>query len=229
MQWDESSAPSTIFWREVTRLASAVRIASITLAAAVLAGCIALLSLEHGVQRWSIGTAYAAVFLIAYALVLGPVNVIKARPNPVHSALRRDIGISAGLMSIAHTVLGLQVHMGGDLTRYFFRGSAPASATGNLFLGANWLGLLSAIVLVCVTVISNDPSLRSLGLKTWKKVQRFVYPAGALAVLHGFAYQALEKRSTGAILLIAILTIAVIGLQLAGMRAKRRNAALRSS
>lgn len=213
----------------VTRLASAARIAGITLLATALAGCIALLSSRHGVQSWSIGTAYPAFFLVACALVLGPINVIQGRPNPVHSALRRDIGISAGLMAILHTVLGLQVHMGGDLSRYFFRGSAPASRSGNLFLGANWTGLLSAVVFACITVVSNDPSLRSLGLKTWKSVQRFVYPAAALAVLHGFAYQALEKRSPGAIALIAILTVTVLGLQLAGLKAKRRNAALRSS
>jgi hypothetical protein len=56
-----------------------------------------------------------------------------------------------------------------------------------------------------------------------------VYPAAALAVFHGFAYQALEKRSFGAVALIAGLTALVAGLQLAGIAVKRRNASLRAS
>jgi sulfoxide reductase heme-binding subunit YedZ len=212
----------------VSRLRSAVRIAGITLVATAVGGSIGILDGRRGVSAWSLGTAYSAFFLIACALILGPLNIIWQRPNPVHSALRRDIGISAGLMAIAHTVLGLQVHMGGDLSRYFFRGSAHPSAAGDLFVAANWMGLISAVVLACVTIISTHPSLRSLGLKMWKNVQRLVYAAAPLAILHGFAYQALEKRSSAAIALVAILTMLVLGLQLAGVRAKRRNAALRS-
>ncbi len=213
----------------MTRLASAARIAWITFLAALVASAIAVAGSPHGVHSWSLGTAYSAIFLVAYALALGPLNVIRGKPNPVHSALRRDIGISAGLMSIAHTILGLQVHMGGDLRRYFLRGNAPQSAASNLFLGANWTGLLSVIVLAVVTIISNDPSLRSLGLKTWKRLQRFVYPAAAFAALHGFAYQAVEKRSPAPIVLIGLLTIAILALQLAGRKVKRRAASLRSS
>jgi sulfoxide reductase heme-binding subunit YedZ len=212
----------------VSRLQSVVRIAGITLLSIILAAGIARLSSKGGVQSWSLGTAYSAVFLLAGALVLGPINVIRARPNPVHSALRRDIGISAGFMAMLHTVLGLQVHMGGDIARYFLRGDAAPSATGNLFLGANWMGLASALAFAFVTAISNDPSLRSFGLKTWKNAQRLVYPAALLAVLHGFAYQALEKRLVPAIALIALLTLIVLALQLAGARRRRRNDELRA-
>jgi methionine sulfoxide reductase heme-binding subunit len=212
----------------VTRLQSAARIATITVIAAVASGLIGLTSNRHGIPAWSIGTAYSAFFLVAYALVLGPINVIRGNPNPVHSALRRDVGISAGLMSIAHTVIGLQVHMGGDLSRYFFRQGGPPRLDGSVFLAANWMGLLSAVIFGCVTVVSNDPSLRALGLKTWKGAQRCVYPAMALAVLHGFGYQALEKRFRPAVALVAIVVVLVLGLQIAGMREMRRKTRLRS-
>ena len=220
---------STIFWRGVSSVQAAIRIAGISLLAVAVAGGIAVMSSRHGVQSWSIGTAYSALCLVAYALVLGPVNVIRGQPNPVHNAFRRDVGISAGIVSILHTILGLQVHMGGDISRYFLRSAAAASTAETVFLAANWTGLLSVLVFACVTAVSNDPSLRSLGLQKWKTIQRFVYPAAALAVIHGFAYQALEKRSSPAITLVAALALLVFALQIAGMRAKHRNAVLRVS
>jgi Predicted membrane protein len=212
----------------VTKLGSVVRIAGIILVATIAAGVVGRLSSRHGVQAWSIGTAYSAFVLVSWALVLGPINVIRGKPNPAHSALRRDIGISAGIMAVAHTVVGLQVHMGGDLSKYFFREGAPPVLDGSVFLAANWLGLLSAVIFASVTVISNNPSLRALGLTTWKGAQRCVYPAMTLAVLHGFAYQALEKRSTPAIALVVAVTLLILGLQIAGITATRRKALSRA-
>ena len=61
--------------------------------------------------RWSMATAYVGLAPLAVSLVTGPLNVLRRRPNPVSSDLRRDIGIWARLISIAHFLVGWQVHM----------------------------------------------------------------------------------------------------------------------
>ena len=64
-------------------------------------------------------SAYVGMILIAVTLILGPLNILRGRANPVSSYLRRDIGIWAGLVSIAHVVFGLQRHFNGKFWRYF--------------------------------------------------------------------------------------------------------------
>ena len=147
--------------------------------------------------------------------------MIRGEANPVHSPLRRDVGIAAGLMAIAHTIVGLQVHVGGSLSRYFLPPRVMHSSD-KLFLAANWMGLFSAVLLAILVAISNNPSLRNLGLKSWKFVQRWAYPAAALATVHGFGFQLLEKRSRPAILLVLLITAGVLGLQIKGWDIKRR-------
>lgn len=70
----------------------------------------------------SVATAYAGLLLRAITLLLGPWNVLRGRPNPVSTDVRRDVGIWAGILSLAHVVFGLQVHMRGR--------EAPLIATG---------------------------------------------------------------------------------------------------
>ncbi len=54
----------------------------------------------------------------------------------------------------------------------------------SLFDKTNYiLGLISLLILIPLAVTSNRFSIRKLK-KKWKKLQRFAYPAGVLAVLH---------------------------------------------
>src|SRR5690606_27502731 len=48
----------------------------------------------------SMATAYASLLLLGATLVIGPWNVIRGRPNPVSTYLRRDLGIWAGLLAL---------------------------------------------------------------------------------------------------------------------------------
>ena len=154
-------------------------------------------------------------------MVLGPLNVLRGKHNPVHSTVRRDVGIAAGIAGLVHTVLGLQVHFGGVLARYFVIASgAPLSRWA--FVGTNWLGLLSAIVLLTLITISNNAGVRSLGLPRWKRIQRTAYIAAAAAVLHGIVYQMLEKRNPLLIGFIALCTGTVLAIQLKGLAARRK-------
>src|SRR5205807_4468484 len=70
-------------------------------------------------SRVSIGTAYPALFLTAAALVLGPFHVLRRKHNPVSFDLRRDLGIWAGISALAHTAVGLNVHLRGRMWIYF--------------------------------------------------------------------------------------------------------------
>jgi sulfoxide reductase heme-binding subunit YedZ len=152
-------------------------------------------------------------------MCIGPVNLIRGDANPVHSPLRRDVGIAGGLIAVAHTVVGLKVHVGGSLSRYFLR-PAVIHKHDALFLAANWIGLLSVVLLAGLVTISNNPALKKLGLQTWKFLQRWAYPAAALAALHGVAFQVLERRSKPLIVLIALMTLGVVVLQLKGRQIK---------
>lgn len=171
-------------------------------------------------EAWSMGTAYAAFFFLAAATALGPLNVIRRRVNPVHSALRRDTGIIAGMTALVHTVLGLQVHMGGNLSRYFVPPST-ASPRSTVFIASNYLGLFSALVLAVLVAISNNAAIRAFGLAAWKRVQRTAYFAVAAAVVHGLLYQLLEKRAwilVGGVVVVAAL---IAGLQVKGAITRR--------
>lgn len=71
------------------------------------------------ISHLSIATAYPALFLTGAAILLGPWNVIRGRPNPVSFDLRRDIGICAGILALLHTGVGLNVHLRGRPWLYF--------------------------------------------------------------------------------------------------------------
>ncbi len=204
----------------VTDLWGQRRLAAITAAGIVLAGAISLVHSGRAVQGWSIGTAYAALLLLAISLALGPLNLLRRLHNPVHSSLRRDVGIAAGVTGILHTILGLQVHMQGALRAYFMLPAAP-SLKGNLFVATNWLGLISAALLLVLVGISNNPSVRSLGLPRWKRLQRWAYVAAVAMLIHAFLYEFLETRVLIGVLTTIAAALAVTILQIKGARARR--------
>ena len=70
-------------------------------------------------------SAYAGLFFLAASLSLGPWNVLRRKPNPVSSDLRRDVGIWAGVLALIHTAVGLTVHLRGRMWMYFFKGLHP--------------------------------------------------------------------------------------------------------
>lgn len=196
----------------------------VAIAAVIGAAIVALLSNSSSkIEAWSLGSAYAAFLLLAISMGLGPLKVIRRKHNPVHSALRRDVGICAGIAALVHTVLGLQVHLGGSLAAYFSITSSRGWKSA-AFVAANYIGLVSALLLGAVALVSNDVAIRSLGIERWKRIQRTVYVAAVAAVVHGFIYQFLEGRSLLPILSIAIVVGAVVAMQFIG-RSRWRAAA----
>jgi methionine sulfoxide reductase heme-binding subunit len=173
--------------------------------------------------RLSIATAYAGLFYLAVTLIIGPWNILRGASNPLSTYLRRDMGVIAGSLALAHTFIGLQVHLQGDFIQYFFY--RTTEGVGRLrfdaFGMANQLGLVAALVFVILLGISNDASIRRLRPTTWKNLQKWNYVGAILVVLHGVLYQALEKRMFafgGCLVVVAAITAIV---QLLGFRRRR--------
>ncbi|HTD97486.1 MAG TPA: hypothetical protein VK627_11160 [Edaphobacter sp.] len=177
-------------------------------------------------HRLSMATAYSSLLFLCATLLLGPWNTLRLRPNPVSFDLRRDIGIWAGLLAILHTGIGLTVHLRGRMWMYFLKQRHPLKFQTGLFGSANDLGLLSALLFLILLAISNDISLRTLGLQRWKSLQRWTYVAVGLAVIHGVLFQLVEKRHLPWVFFFATLALFILIVQLVGVlyaRTSRQN------
>jgi len=202
----------------------------VLLAAASLATLLAYLAtpppdLRH---RLSMATAYAALAFIAASLALGPWNLLNRRPNPVSSALRRDVGICAGALAILHTCIGLTVHLRGRMWMYFFRRLHPLQLQKTKFGFANYTGLIAALLFLLLIFISNDASLRAFGTRRWKSIQRWAYAAFGLSIVHGILFQLVEHRKLPWVLVFSALTALALLAQLLGVLRARRAQSARS-
>jgi methionine sulfoxide reductase heme-binding subunit len=176
-------------------------------------------------HRLSMATAYASIVFLAASLSLGPWNLLRSRPNPISFDLRRDVGIWAGAFALLHGSIGLTVHLRGRMWMYFFKQLRPLKLQGTQFGLANYLGLLAALLFVMLLAISNDWSLRALGIRAWKSAQRWAYLATALTVIHGYLFQAVEKRHRSWILFFILLAALTLCMQIAGFHKLRRKLA----
>jgi sulfoxide reductase heme-binding subunit YedZ len=221
-----SEPPSTTIQRESRPSYWRQRIARHAMIALADLGCVALFwelfSLRRDViSRASIATAYPALFLAAAAMLVGPWNVLRGRTNPVSFDLRRDLGIWAGIMALLHTGVGINVHLRGRPWLYFL--DEHHRVRHDWFGFGNDTGLLAALLFLLLLAISNDLSLRRLGARTWKSLQRWTYGAMALTLLHAVAYQVVEKRQTAYDALLWATMAATAVLQVAGWwRTKRK-------
>lgn len=175
----------------------------------------------------SMATAYTSLALLGATLALGPLNILRARPNPVSTDVRRDIGIWTALVGIAHVAFGLQVHFRPRMWLYFL---APAAERGRFplrldqFGFANHTGLVATLILVLLLALSNDLSLRRLGRKRWKALQQLNYALFALVGLHGLLYQQLERRPMFYVSVLGAAFTIVTALQLSGAWWRARDA-----
>lgn len=177
--------------------------------------------------RLSTATAYAGLFFLALALVIGPLNVLRRAPNPLSTYLRRDVGIMAGILALAHTIIGLQVHMQGDFIQYFFYRTPVGigSLRYDPFGIANHLGLVAALITLVLLTISNNLSIRTLGQTRWKRIQRWNYVGAMLVVVHGFIYQALERRALAFVACVLIVAAVAAFAQFLGFRRSKEQLA----
>lgn len=175
-------------------------------------------------SRASFATAYPAMVLLAATLLIGPWNLLRKRPNPVSSDFRRDLGIWAGMLGIVHTAVGQCVHLRGRPWLYYVY--APKEHHSfplrhDLFGLANYTGALSVLVLALLLATSNDYSLRKLKTPGWKQLQQWNYAVFALAAVHAFAYQGVEKQHLPFVSAIIVCVVITVVLQAMGYARRR--------
>ena len=190
--------------------------ALVIVAGAIIAFAYAAMPPPDVRHRLSMATAYAGLVFLAASLWLGPWNVLRRRPNPISFDLRRDVGIWTGVVAIVHTVIGLTVHLRGRMWMYFFKRLHPFKLQNTQFGFANFAGLGAALFFLILLAISNDLSVRTLGTRRWKSLQRWTYAAFVLTAAHGIAYQLVEKRHLPWVVIFTALMIAVATIQIFG-------------
>ena len=172
------------------------------------------------VSQLSIATAYAGLFLTAVTLLLGPFQVLRRKPNPLSTDLRRDLGIWAGISALLHTAVGLNVHLRGRMWLYFV--DTGHHLRRDAFGFGNYTGVLAALVFALLLALSNDISLRKLGVDRWKFLQRWAYAGILLTAAHAILYQKIEERiSAFQVILYFVLGI-VLAFQIAGALKRRQ-------
>jgi sulfoxide reductase heme-binding subunit YedZ len=173
---------------------------------------------ERQFFRWSLTTAYTALALLAVTLSLGVWNVMRGQRNPVSSDLRRDLGIWCALLSLAHVIVGLNVHMK-KWTLYFVQ--ETSWLRWDLFGAANYLGAVAGLVVIGLLATSNDFSIRLLGKHRWKNFQRLNYLYFFFVGLHGAIYLVVEKRLVPYTAILGLMGAWVVTVQLVGFRRQR--------
>ena len=169
-------------------------------------------------------TGYIAIFILTVSLVLGPFNLILKRKNPVSTYLRRDIGISGGILAMVHSVTGLFVHLRGRPWLYFLKETGN-SLTVRLdkFGFANYSGLFAALIIILLLAISNDFSLEKLKALRWKNLQRLTYVMFVLMIIHSILYRVNANNNHLIYYLYAPMFLIILGLQIFGFRLVLRN------
>lgn len=179
------------------------------------------------ISRITFATSYPALVLLAITLLIGPWNILRKRRNPVSSDFRRDIAIWAGILSVAHSVIGQNMHLRGRPWLYYVVETKqhhfiPAF---NRFGFSNYTGAVSALIIIALLATSNDYFLRALGTPRWKQLQRWNYVAFALAAAHTIGYQIPEKQNFTFHLTAYVCMGITVVLQTAGFL-RRRAAAI---
>lgn len=169
---------------------------------------------------------YLGLFLILVTLMVGPVNLLlnKLQRNPVNLMLRRDTGIWAGVVSLLHVILAIQLRFGGELIYYFVR---PTDAGGlalrlDPFGFSNFTGGIGLIIILLLLATSNQYALKKLKGTRWKALQRWNYAAVLLVIAHTAGYQTIALREQYFITVTLIFVLFTLVIQIAGIRQTRK-------
>lgn len=160
--------------------------------AVCLAGAfVALFSQVHGqwsaMHKWNRAVADASMVLVALSFGLGPLARI-FRPASRVIAIRRELGIYACILAIAHTIIILVGWVEFDLMRLFGFEWHPDLRTYVMFLPgfglANAIGVVALVLVLLLAATSSDYALRKLGTAGWKFIQMGVLPLWWLTIAH---------------------------------------------
>lgn len=173
----------------------------------------------------SLASAYICLLLMAVALSLGPLRVLRSNPLALNIYWRRDIGIWSGLAGLVHLLVATELSMNQSYMAVYVnlstRGLSDVMRM-DLFSWGSVVGFLVGILVLLLLVLSNNKIMNLLGATWWKRLQRIAYPAFMLTVLHGFAFQALEARSIFLVVTLFAVLIGVLTLQVTGFMAVKK-------
>lgn len=194
--------------------------------AAISVTAMALAPAGQALDRLSFVTAWLCLLLFAATLLVGPLHVRRTGRLPGNHLFRRDLGIWCVITGMVHFFLAFRVSMNLEYMELYVRGARQWPAPEVRELMYRWAvlaSLLIAALFVLLLALSNNLSIRLLGNRWWKRLQRASYPAFALTAGHSIAFQILEDRTAWLVGAFVIITAAVLVAQYAG------HARLRSS
>jgi len=177
-------------------------------------------------DRLSIVSAYVCLALLAVALLIGPLNVLRKGRLASNSYVRRDTGIWAALNGLLHFYLANVLSMNYEYLALFVDNAAlpPTAAIRNsLYSLGTIFGYIIAVLFIVLLLLSSDWMLRKLGLKWWKRIQRLSYLGFALTALHSFAFQVIETRPLVWVAVVLVITALICIGQYMGFMAAKRN------
>lgn len=132
-------------------------------------------------------TGYISLVIIGISLIIGPINLMLKNKNPISTYLRRDIGITGGLLALIHSVTGLFVHLRGKMWLYFLTESRHFRHDNFGF--GNYTGVLAALFVFLLIITSNDYLLKKMNPRKWKNIQRLSYLMMILVAAHCYFYR----------------------------------------
>ena len=191
----------------------------------MIGGAFAALAHPRGVVQYvSFAAAYAALYYLCWALLIGPLRVLRRGRPMLSDRRRRHVGIWCGIFALIHVAAGLNVHFSGHFAQYFLE----ADSSGRMWVRhdafglTNDIGLLATFGTVLLLGLSNDISLRKLGVLRWKNLQRISYPLFGLIIVHAVVYQLLEHRDLGLIIFMTAMASIVAILRVRAFKVRRR-------
>jgi methionine sulfoxide reductase heme-binding subunit len=172
-------------------------------------------------SQLTIATGYVATVLLALTLLIGPLNMLLRRRNPVSSYLRRDLGVWVVILSAVHVALAFRAAYRGvfSFAGFFVVDGRPL--TDDYGMG-NWTGLAALVIAAGLLSISTTHAVRELGTERWKSLQRLNYTLFALVVLHAIFYGALMRTTSPFTMVLMSSVGAVLVAQLTGVWLWRR-------
>jgi len=163
-------------------------------------------------------SGYLSISLLTVSLLLGPLNLILKRKNPVSTYIRRDIGIFGGILGVIHSLVGLFVHFTGRPWLYFLEEVGGEFKIRLGYFGlANDTGLFGLLILIILLIISNDYFLGRLKAAKWKNWQRLTYLMFILVIAHSIFYRLNANKENLIIFLYLPMFLMVLLFQLIGI------------
>jgi len=204
------------------RLTRHIVLAAGSASVAVLAGIVA--GNAGFLDGVSLATSWLCLLLLAAALLVGPAHALRTGRPLANHLLRRDLGIWCALNGLVHLGIAFAISMTPAYVGAFVDGAAgwPAAATRRLMYTWAVIGsLVVAAIFLLLLALSSNRAISLVGPARWKRLQRASYPAFALTVAHGAAFQLIEARSAWLVTLLWAVALLVLLSQAAGWRRVR--------